>query len=147
MYPHDRPSRLARLLSRWWTFVHASGLMPRRYVTLEVTGRRSGRRRSFPLVVADLEGERYLVSMLGEGSNWVRNVRAAGGRAVLRHGGREAIRLEEVDPNRRAPVVRRYLTLAPGPRAFIPVEPDAPVEAFEPIARDILVFRVIRVSS
>jgi hypothetical protein len=59
--------------------------------------------------------------MLGENSDWLLNVRAAGGRAVLRHGRREAVCLEEVDPGARAPIVRRFLSLAPGPRAFIPV--------------------------
>lgn len=142
MYPNDRPNRLARLLNRGWAIAHASGLLSSRLVTLEVTGRRSGRRLSFPLVVADLEGQRYLVSMLGEESNWVRNVRAAGGRAVLRHGRREPVRLEEVPPEQRAPIVRRYLAVAPGPRAFIPVNRKAPVEAFETVAAHIPVFRV-----
>ncbi|MGE5720855.1 MAG: nitroreductase/quinone reductase family protein [Sphingomonadales bacterium] len=102
--------------------------------TLEVRGRRSGRVRSFPVVVADYEGERYLVAMLGEGANWVANVRAAGGHAVLRHGRREAVRLEEVDPRIRAPILRRYLQLAPGARAHIAVDPSAPLEDFEGVA-------------
>jgi hypothetical protein len=68
------------------------------------------------VVVADHEGERYLVAMLGEGVNWVSNVRASGGQAVLRHAGREAVRLEEVDPGDRAPILKRYLQLAPGAR-------------------------------
>jgi hypothetical protein len=92
--------------------------------------------------MADYEGERYLVSMLGQGSNWVRNVRAAGGHAVLRHGRREAVRLSEVDAGARAPILRRYLSLAPAPRAFIPVDPEAPVEDFEKVAASIPVFRV-----
>jgi len=142
LYPGGRPSRLGRLLNRGWAIVHASGLLPRRYVTLEVPGRRSGRLRKFPLVVADYQGERYLVSMLGERSSWPRNVRAAGGRAVLRHGRRQAVRLEEVDPGARAPIVRRYLSLAPGPRAFIPVDRDAPLEEFQKVAPHIPVFRV-----
>ena len=144
MYPDGRPNRLARLLNRGWAVLHATGLLPSRLVTLEVPGRRSGRTLAYPLVVADLGGQRYLVSMLGEDSNWVHNVRAAGGRAVLRHGGREPVRLEEVDPGLRAPIVRRYLALAPGPRAFIPVDRDAPVEAFEPVVAHIPVFRVVR---
>jgi hypothetical protein len=45
--------------------------------------------------------------MLGEGVIWVAIVRAADGRAVLRHGRREAVRLEEVDPGARAPILRR----------------------------------------
>ena len=42
---------------------------------LEVPGRRTGKTISFPVVVADYQGGRYLVSMLGDGTNWVRNVR------------------------------------------------------------------------
>jgi hypothetical protein len=72
-----------------------------------------GSHHSFPLVVADYEGDRYVVAMLGQNANWVRNVRAAGGRAVLRHGRRERVRLEEVDPAVRAPILHRYLALRP----------------------------------
>jgi hypothetical protein len=97
---------------------------------------------SFPLVMADYGGERYLVSMLGEDSNWVRNVRAARGHAVLHHGRRESVRLDEVDADVRAPILRRYLSLTPGPRAFIPVDRDAPIEDFEKIAPRIPIFHV-----
>lgn len=79
-------------------------------VTLEVTGRRNGRVISFPLAVADYEGERYFVAMLGGNTNWVRNVRTVGGRAVLRRGfRRETACLEEVDAGARPhiPVDRR----------------------------------------
>jgi F420H(2)-dependent quinone reductase len=142
LYPGGRPNGLARLLNRGWAFVHGTGLLPRRYVTLEVPGRRTGRMLSYALVMTDYEGEWYLVSMLGERSSWVRNVRAAGGRAVLRHGRREAVRLEAVDPDARAPIVRRYLSLAPGPRAFIPVDRDAPLEDVQKVAPRVPVFRV-----
>jgi deazaflavin-dependent oxidoreductase (nitroreductase family) len=142
MYSRGRPNRLARLLNRGWAIVHAAGLWPTRLVTLEVPGRRTGRVISLPLVMVDHQGERYLLSMLGEDVSWVANVRAAGGRAVLRHGSREAVRLVEVDPAERAPIVRRYLSVAPGPRAFIPVDRRAPVEAFEKVAPQIPVFRV-----
>jgi deazaflavin-dependent oxidoreductase (nitroreductase family) len=142
MYPGGRPNHLARLLNRCWAFAHETGFLPKKYVTLEVPGRRTGRPLSFPLVMTHQQGERYLVSMFGEDSNWVRNVRAAGGRAVLRRGRREPVQLEEVDPNARAPIVRRYLSLAPGPGAFIPVDRDAPLAEFEKVAPQIPVFRV-----
>lgn len=51
------------------------GLGPRGLAQLEVAGRKTGNPVSFPVVVADYQGERYLVSMLGEDTNWVRNVR------------------------------------------------------------------------
>ena len=41
---------------------------------------------SLRAVIADYDNGRYLASMLGVGTIWVRNVRASGGRAVLRHG-------------------------------------------------------------
>lgn len=134
MYRGGRPNRVARFLNGMWRRTAAAGLPPHRMQTLEVRGRRSGRLRSFPVVVADYEGERYLVAMLGEGANWVANVRAAGGHAVLRHGRREAVRLEEVDPRIRAPILRRYLQLAPGARAHIAVDPSAPLEDFKGVA-------------
>jgi deazaflavin-dependent oxidoreductase (nitroreductase family) len=112
-------------------------------VTLEVRGRKSGRLISFPVVVADYEGERYLVAMLGRTANWVRNVEAANGLAVLRHGHREAVNLEPVAPDARPPIVRRYLALAPGARAHLPVDQRAPLTEFERIAPDYPVFRIV----
>jgi hypothetical protein len=109
---------------------------------MEVRGRHSGRLRSFPMVVAEYEGSRYLVAMLGEGTNWVANVRAAGGQAVLRHGGREAVHLEEVAARERAPILKRYLQVAPGARPHIPVDRRAPLDDFERIADRYPVFHV-----
>ncbi len=83
-----------------------------------------------------------ILTMLGEDTNWVLNVRAAGGRAVLRHGRREAVRLEDVDPPARPPILRRYLACAPGARAHIPVDRHAPLEEFEEIALQVPVFRI-----
>jgi deazaflavin-dependent oxidoreductase (nitroreductase family) len=144
LYRGGRPNRVARFLNRISAVHFATGVLaPSTWVTLEVRGRRSGRTISFPLVVADYEGDRYLVAMLGQNTNWVRNVRAAGGRAVRRHGRREAVRLEEVDPGARAPILRRYLAVAPGARAHLPVDRRAPLEEFERIAAQIPVFRVM----
>jgi F420H(2)-dependent quinone reductase len=143
LYKGGHPSRLARLLNHITAVQFGSGVLgARNWVTLEVPGRRTGRIIAFPLVVTDYEGEYYLVAFLGERANWVRNVRAAGGRAVLRHGGRQAVRLDEVDPAVRAPILRRYLDLAPGARPHIPVDRHAPVAEFEAIAARFPVFRV-----
>jgi deazaflavin-dependent oxidoreductase (nitroreductase family) len=142
LYAGGRPRRLARLLNRGQAALHSAGIWPKRLATLEVRGRRSGRRRSLPVVIADIEGERYLVAMLGEGAGWVANVRAAGGRAVLRHGRREPVLLEEVEPGERAPILRRYLEVAGGARAHFPVDRRAPLSEFAAIAPQYPVFRV-----
>jgi deazaflavin-dependent oxidoreductase (nitroreductase family) len=142
MYRGGRPGRLARMLNRATAGIVGRGLGPARMAVLEVPGRRSGRRVACPVVVADHAGGRYLVAMLGEGAGWVANVRAAGGRAALRRGRRERVRLDEVAPQDRAPVLRRYLEVAPAARAHFPVGREAPPAQFEAIAPRYPVFRI-----
>lgn len=142
LYRGNRPNRLARVLNAASARLAAAGIGPGQLVTLEVAGRRTGKTVSLPVVVADYQGERYLVSMLGDGTNWVRNVRAAAGHAVLRRGGREAVHLDEVDPGQRAAILRRYLECSPGARSHIPVGRGAPLAEFERVAAQYPVFRV-----
>lgn len=141
LYRGGRPNILAKILNRGWAIVHSTGIAPNTFVTLEVVGRKSGKMTSFPLAMTVMNGERYLVSMLGE-SNWVRNVRAAGGKARLVHGIAEQVLLEEVEVGKRAPILKAYLQLAPGARPHIPVSKDAPVSEFEKIASQYPVFRL-----
>lgn len=143
LYRGQRPNRLARILNRAWAAAGSSGVASDCLVTLEVTGRKSRRVISVPLVMAIVDGQRYLVSMLGENVAWVRNARAAGGRAVLRHGVREEVRLEEMPPGQRAAVLKAYLQRAPGARPHVPVDKDAPLSEFEKIAAAFPVFRAI----
>ena len=144
LYRGQRPNRLACLLNRAWAAVSSSGVAPDYLVTLEVKGRKSGRTIALPLVMATMDEQRYLVSMLGENVDWVRNARAAGGRAVLRHGRREEVQLEEVPVGRRAPLLKAYLRQAPGARPHITIDKDAPLSAFERIAATVPVFRVVK---
>ena len=144
MYRNGRPGALARALNRISAIQFSAGMLsPAQAVTLEVPGRCTGRLISLPVAVADYQGGRYLVSMLGNNANWVRNVRAADGRAVLRRRGREEVRLVEVEPGDRAPILRRYLQVAPGARAHLPVDRHAPLAEFERIAGRFPVFQII----
>jgi hypothetical protein len=143
MYRAGRPNRLARVLNRISAVHFGSGiLVPPGWVTLEVPGRRTGRIVSCPLVLVEHAGECYLVGMLGERTNWARNVRAAAGRATLRHGRRRSVQLDEVEVGDRAPILRRYLALAPGARPHVPVDRAAPLAEFDRIAGRYPVFRV-----
>ena len=147
LYKTGRPNRFARLQNQAGAAVFGMGIWPGRLAALDVRGRTSGRVISLPVVIADYDGERYLVSMLGEDVNWVRNVRAADGRAVLRHGRREQVRLVEVPAGDRAPILRRYLERAPGARPHIQVDRRAPRQAFEQVAPTIPVFRITPVTT
>ena len=144
LYRGGRPNKLAKILNQGWAFIHATGIFPNYLVTLEVTGRQSGKKIDFPLAMTVLNRERYLVSMLGENTNWVRNVRAAHGKAILRHGIVEDVLLDEVDVSRRAPIIKAFLQHAPGARPHIPVDQDAAVSEFEKIASRYPVFQVKR---
>ena len=143
LYRGGRPNRLASWLNRGWATIHGLGIAPDYLVTMEVTGRRSGRTISLPLVMTRLNGERYLVSMLGTEAGWVRNVQAAEGKAVLRHGRRENVHLEEVAVEQRAPILKAYLQKAPGARGHVVIDKDAPLSEFEQVAAQYPVFRVV----
>jgi hypothetical protein len=142
LYRDGRPNLLAKILNRGWAIIHSLGIFPNWLVTLEVVGRKSGKMTSFPLAMTVMNGERYLVSMLGEETNWVRNIQAAGGRARLRHGISEQVFLQEVDVSQRAPILKAYLQLAPGARPHVSISKDAPISEFEKIASNYPVFRL-----
>jgi hypothetical protein len=73
-----------------------------------------------PVVVGEYQGERYLISMLGPESQWVKNVGAAGGAAKLISGRAEPVRLVDVPVDERAPIIKAYLSRAVGRAAAHP---------------------------
>jgi len=77
--------------------------------TLRVRGRSTGRWRSVPVNVLELDGERYLVAPRGE-TDWVRNLRAAGG-GQLQYGRRpgEPFTAVEVPDEEKPRVIEAYL--------------------------------------
>ena len=75
---------------------------------LRVRGRSSGEWRSTPVNVLTFAGARYLVAPRGV-TQWVRNLRAAGG-GELRVGRRaEAFVAHELSDEAKAPVLREYI--------------------------------------
>ncbi len=142
LYHGQRPGWIAKILNRMWANTASKNAMSNGLVALEVIGRKSGRIISFPLVMVTIDGQRYLASMLGDNTQWVRNVRASSGKAVLRSGGREEVKLEEIPADQRAPILKAYLQVAEGAQPHIPVHKDAPLAEFERIAAEFPVFRL-----
>lgn len=96
-------NRIVRRLTRL-------GLSVRGSRELRVRGRVTGEWRSTPVNLLTVEGSQYLVAPRGV-TQWVRNVRAAGG-GELRLGRRvEAFRVEELADADKAAVLRPYLRL------------------------------------
>jgi deazaflavin-dependent oxidoreductase (nitroreductase family) len=141
-YRDWRPTPFGRWVNRVQGVLAGIGLPPSFQVVLEVRGRVSGRTRSNPVVVATVQEERYLVSMLGPGSDWVKNLEAAHGEAVIRHGRRRRVHLVPVPPEQRAAILREYVRIAPSGRQHFPLAVGAPLSDFEAIAPHYPTYRI-----
>ena len=140
---YRRPTKLTQMMNGALGWLASLGLTPGHMITLEVKGRRSGQPRSTVVNSVENEGVRYLVSPRGE-AEWVRNVRAAGGEAIIRHRGRRSVRLEEVPAEQRAPILKKYLgenAISTG--KHFGIDPNAEIGEFAAIAGRHPVFRVI----
>jgi len=143
LYPGGRPNAISRRMNSFSAWLGSRGIAPTLMVTLETRGRRTGKTLRVPMVVAEVAGDRYLVSMLGENSDWLLNVKAANGQAVLIHGITERVRLEEVAVADRAPILKVYLGRAPGARPHFDFGVDAPIEEFARVAPRYPAFRIV----
>lgn len=141
-YRDWRPTRVAKIWNGLVAWVNGLGLAPNILVTLQVKDEGSAGMSSTVLVGANYDGQRYLVSMLGDGSEWVKNVRAAGGKAFVKRGQSRPVMLVEIPPRDRAPILKAWAQVATSGRKHLPVAHDAPVSAFETVAADYPVFRI-----
>ena len=113
---------------------------------LYVRGRSSGEWRSTPVNLLTFDGERYLVAPRGT-TQWVRNLRAAGGRGELHLGRRvEPFRATELGDDAKPDVLRAYLKRWKMEIGvfFNGVGPDASPDQLREIAPGYPVFRIER---
>ena len=145
------PAAWYRRLNWLGVLLTSSGLAPRDADTLQVRGRKSGKVRRVPILRTRYRGEDYLVALAGE-SQWVRNVRAAQGRAVIRRRGARRVRLEELAAADRPDVIAEYLRAgrrrsgaeasAKQARFYFGLDPDASVDDIRAIVDNYPVFRI-----
>jgi deazaflavin-dependent oxidoreductase (nitroreductase family) len=89
------------------------GTLPHPLPVLVVPGRRSGLPRRTPLTVYERGTERFVLGGF-PAADWIRNVRAAGGRAVLESGGvAEPVRLVELPAAEAEAVLREWPEVSP----------------------------------
>jgi len=141
-YRDWHPTRLGKLVTKTLAWVSGLGLTPPVLLTLQVRGRNSGLLRNIVLVAARHDGQRYLVSMLGDGSEWVRNVRAAGGKAFVKRGQSRPVQLTEIPAGERGSILKAYCQVATSGREHFPVSHDAPLSEFDAVAERYPVFRI-----
>jgi deazaflavin-dependent oxidoreductase (nitroreductase family) len=101
--------RIAGLFNAAVGWLTARGLSIWGSRVLAVRGRRSGEWRTVPVNLLTHEGARYLVAPRGH-SQWVRNLRAAGGAGELRLGRRtEEFVADELADSDKPEILRGYL--------------------------------------
>jgi deazaflavin-dependent oxidoreductase (nitroreductase family) len=117
------------------------GLAGKRTHVLTVVGRKSGRKYSTPVQLVFTDGQRWLVAPYGERA-WVRNARAAGVVELTRALRTERARVEEVDAETAAPILREYLRKTPVTKPYFDASAESPLEEFAAEASRHPVFRV-----
>src|SRR5215210_8519190 len=118
------------------------GLAGKRAHILTVRGRKTGRRYSTPVQLI-IDGERrWLVAPYGE-REWVKNARAAGEVELTRALKTTRHAVEEVGPEKAAPVLREYLRTTPVVKRFFGVTREDSLEAFAAEAARHPVFRLL----
>ena len=110
---------------------------------LRVRGRKSGEWRTVPVNLLTHEGQRYLVAPRGE-TQWVKNIRVAGGGELQLGRKIEAISVVELGNEEKPPLLRAYLKRwkAEVGVFFDGVSSDSPEEEVRRIAPDHPVFRI-----
>jgi len=101
----NRGVRLGRRVFGW--YLRRAGIT----AVLEVPGRRTGKLVRVTLVCWEVDGTRYLMSQYGP-TNWVRNLRAAGGGQLHYRDHTEAFRAIEVEGEERDRVIGAFRTKA-----------------------------------
>lgn len=103
------PPARAAFFHRAATWLTAHGLSLYGSRILRVRGRKTGAVRSTLVNLLEVEGVRYLVAPRGH-TQWVRNLRAAGGEAELALGRRGwPVSAVELGDDAKLPVLRAYL--------------------------------------
>jgi len=117
-------------------------------VTLEVRGRKTGKPVHVSLTTVRRGGSRYLVSLYDQ-SQWVKNVRAAEGRAMILSGRRMPVHLVELAEHERAPILLGYVQQRAfshsgeeSAKLFFGLGPKPTLADMEAIADRYVVFRI-----
>ena len=136
------PKALERLFNKAFGAAVGWGLGPRGYYLLQVTGRKTGRVYSMPVIVLEIGSAMFLVAPRGR-TQWARNVEAAPDVTLARGALRRACRARAIPDAEKAPVLRAYLDRYRSVvQRYFPVAAGSPLESFATIAARYPVFEL-----
>ncbi len=143
--PYKKPDPFTkRVMNPLIMLLTKLGLSLRGSAVLTVPGRKTGRPQRVPVNPLPYEGQRYLVAPRGE-TQWVRNIRAAGGGELRRGRKTERFRIVELGDEEKPPLLRAYLKLWAWEtgKFFNGVKHDAPDETIRAEAALHPMFRIV----
>jgi deazaflavin-dependent oxidoreductase (nitroreductase family) len=97
---------------------------------LTTRGRKTGKEHSTPVQLIEQDNDRYLVAAYGV-VPWVHNARAAGTVELARGHDSGGYSIEELSPERAAPILKKYVKRAPIVLPYFDAKLTSPVEEFE----------------
>ncbi len=130
-----------KLVNRLVGFLNRFGLAGSKTFTLTTIGRRSGERRSTPVTISTLDGNRYLVAPYGA-VGWVHNIRAAGTAELRQKGKTRTITASELGATEAGPVLKQYFEDIKIVRPYFDAGEGAGVDEFIAEAAKHPVFRI-----
>ncbi len=137
---HLGPTR--RAVNTVVTAMLRRGIGGRSTYLLTTTGRKTGEKRTTPVILVETDTGRWLVSPYGTVA-WVHNVRAHP-EVTLRRGRRtEVLHAEEIDSETAGPVLQRYLRSVLVTAPFFDAKSDDPVARFVEEAPRHPVFKLV----
>jgi deazaflavin-dependent oxidoreductase (nitroreductase family) len=138
-----KPTRVDRLFNGLVQALTRLGVSLYGSRVLAVRGRKSGEWRTVPVNLLTHDGERYLVAPRGD-TEWVRNIRAAGGGELRIGKSREPIRAIELADSEKPPILQLYAKkwwFEVG-RFFEGLKRDASLDELQAVAPGFPVFRL-----
>jgi hypothetical protein len=136
-----RPPRWLKSLNRINVALLRHGIGPGPQRLLSVPGRATGRRRTTPVALVSIVGDRYVVAGY-ETSDWVKNARAAGWGVIGRGKTNERVTMSEMPVDATPSILREFARKVPGSRSFLTVAADASDAEFAEAALHHPVFRL-----
>ena len=130
-----------RIINRFIMWLLKLGLKPNSYYLLTVTGRRSGKPHTVPVVIIKGDDKRWLVAPYGV-VDWVKNARATGIVTLTRGKHSQAFAFRELSPHEAAPILKIYIEKFPITEPYFDSSPNSSLNEFELDAQSRPVFEL-----
>lgn len=122
------------------------GVAPKIYYLLTVTGRRTGKPHSVPVVLVEEGKYRWLVAPYGV-VDWVKNARVSGMVNLSRRKRNENLSIQELPLEDAAPILKKYLEENPITKPYFDARVDSSLDDFVKEASSRPVFKLIEVEA